>query len=153
MDAAAYTCGVDGTRALHGPITARPRLSVLGVLALVLGLLALTIGHGPIEPERADMAQSPIVALALHEAASAHAGHLSQAGSPADAGCAACGTDHHDAAFACAALLIVVVLLSTAAPRRLAWTLREASPTTRQNVSIRWRAHAPSLHALGISRT
>jgi hypothetical protein len=128
---------------------------VLVIMMLAVGVMLVHATSGS-----SDVHSTPVVAVADHHLTAdpssthTHAGaaphdHPRDAGGCSDGGCG----DHHDAATLC--LLALVVLLALTAPNRSVamrlvpvWALlaRWALPTTTAG-------NAPSLHALGISRT
>ncbi|MDR7380783.1 hypothetical protein [Promicromonospora iranensis] len=127
---------------------------VLVIMMLAVGVMFVHATSGG-----SDVHSTPVVAVADHhltaDPSSTHT-HVGAAphDHPREAGCSdgGCG-DHHDAAALC--LLALVVLLALTTPNRSVamrlvpvWALvaRWALPTTTAGT-------APSLHALGISRT
>jgi hypothetical protein len=131
-------------------------------LARVLVIMTLVFGVGLVHATSVANAHSaPVVAVADHHIDSAETGAPASAAHPhgvtiaeeGDAGCSPeCGS-HHDAATLC--LMVLVALLAVVVPIRAAvmrlvpvwafmarWALPAAPVAT-----------APSLHALGISRT
>lgn len=129
---------------------------VLVIMALVVGVVVVHAMSGASNPHAA-----PVVAVADHHIdaaeATAHTSvahtHGVTAGDEREGGCSpGCGS-HHDAATLC--LMVLVALLAVVAPNRAAvmrlvpvWALlaRWAPPAAPVGT-------APSLHALGISRT
>jgi hypothetical protein len=128
---------------------------VLVIMMLALGVMLVHATSGAGNPHGA-----PVVAVADHHltpdttSTHTHVGAAPHDHPQGGAGCSdgGCG-DHHDAAALC--LIALVVLLALTAPNRSVamrlvpvWALvaRWALPTTTAGT-------APSLHALGISRT
>jgi len=154
--------GVMGLLITFRSLLAARRRDTARVLVIMVLALGVVLVHATSSTPNAHGA--PVVAVADHHLTSAasttqtsthtHAGAAPHDHPPENGGCSegGCG-DHHDAAALC--LMALVVLLALTAPNRSVamrlvpvWALlaRWAPPTTAAGT-------APSLHALGISRT
>ncbi len=130
--------------------------AVLAGLAVLLGLFAMAIMHGPLDAGSgpADAMVQQTLTLGHPAGATAeHAAHATTPSPPLTPFCTTCGDGGESAMAACALALAAAVVLLLGLPRRL--DLITASPRLPRPRSLAapWHPAAPNLRALGISRT